>query len=76
MGLGWGLGKPLDKGFKFVFNLGLAIGAPKATLSGTGTALSTSQAQADISAQPQKINDDASKLIGLPVIKIGVGHVF
>ena len=56
--------------------LGLAIGSPKATLSGTGTALSTSQAQADIAAQQQKINDDASKLIGLPVIKIGVGYVF
>jgi hypothetical protein len=54
----------------------LAIGSPKATLSGTGTALSTSQAQADIAAQQQKINDDASKLIGLPVIKIGVGYVF
>jgi hypothetical protein len=56
--------------------LGLAIGSPKATLSGTGTALSTAQAQADIAAQQQKINDDASKLIGLPVIKIGVGYVF
>jgi hypothetical protein len=60
--------------------LGLAIGSPKATLSGTGTALSTalstSQAQSDIAAQQQKINDDASKLIGLPVIKIGVGYVF
>jgi hypothetical protein len=56
--------------------LGLAIGSPKATLSGTGTALSTAQAQADIAAQQQKINDDASKLIGLPVVKIGLGYVF
>jgi len=55
---------------------GLAIGSPKATLSGTGTALSTAQAQADIAAQQQKINDDASKLIGLPVVKIGLGYVF
>jgi len=79
VGLGWGLGKPLEKGFKFVLDMGLAIGSPKATLSGTGTALSTSQAQADIAAQQQKLNDDASKLPGLPglpVIKIGLGYVF
>jgi hypothetical protein len=66
----------LDKGFKFVFDLGLAIGSPKATLSGTGAVLSQTKAQADIAAQQQKINDDASKLPGLPVIKIGVGYVF
>ena len=76
VGLGWGLGKPLEKGFKFVLDLGLAIGSPKATLSGTGTVLGTAQAQADIAAQQQKINDDASKLPGLPVVKIGLGYVF
>ena len=76
VGLGWGWGKPLEKGFKFVLDLGLAIGSPKATLSGTGTVLGTAQAQADIAAQQQKINDDASKLPGLPVVKIGLGYVF
>ena len=76
VGIGWGLGRPLERGFKFMFDLGLAIGSPTATLTGSGSTLTTTQAQSDIAKAQQKINDEASKLPGLPVIKFGVGYVF
>jgi len=76
IGIGWGLGKPLERGFKFMFDLGLAIGSPNVTLTGSGSTLTTTQAQSDISKAQQKINDELSKLPGLPVLTLGVSYVF
>lgn len=72
LGLGYST-KPKDaKGFGFVFDLGVMMQNPKATLSATGVGVT----QADIDAQLIKVQDAINKLKVFPVFGIGVSYAF
>ena len=72
LGLGYST-KPKDaKGFGFVFDLGVMLQKPTATLAATGVGVT----QADIDAQLVKVQDAIDKLKVFPVFGIGVSYSF
>ncbi len=72
LGLGYST-KPKDaKGFGFVFDLGVMMQKPTATLAATGAGVT----QADIDAQLVKVQDAIDKLKLFPVFGIGVSYSF
>jgi hypothetical protein len=76
VGIGWGHGQRGDSGWTFAFDVGVAIGDPKITLSGNEGLLSQSGAAARIEAEEQKAQDDLSSAKVLPVLKFSVGYSF
>lgn len=76
VGLGWGHGQRDEPGWTFAFDVGVAIGDPKITLTGNEGLLSQSGAAARIAAEERKAQKDVSKTKVLPVIKFSVGYAF
>jgi hypothetical protein len=61
--------------FAFVFDLGVAFGRPKISLTASGAA-SNQQLQSDLNAEIQEAQEDANKLPGYPVISLGLMYRF
>lgn len=76
LGLGWGHGQRDEPGWTFAFDVGVAIGDPKITLTGNEGLLSQRGAAARIAAEERKAQKDVSKTKVLPVIKFSVGYAF
>ena len=74
--LGIGYGHHAGKGFVFAWDIGASIGKPKATITGSGPALTGAQAQADIAAEQAKIQKDLNKIPIVPQISLAVGYRF
>lgn len=72
IGLGYS-SRPKDaKGFGFVFDLGVMVQTPKATLSATGAGV----VQSDIDAQQVKMQESVDKLKNMPVLGLGISYSF
>lgn len=76
VGIGWGHGRVSEPGWTFALDLGVSIGKPKVTLTGSGGLLAQSGAAAAIAAEEQKVQDDLNSAKVLPVIKFAVGYQF
>lgn len=75
-GIGWGHGRHDEPGMTFAFDLGVSVGKPKVTLTGSGGLLAQSGASAAIAAEQQKVQDDLNDAKVLPVVKFSVGYQF
>lgn len=72
IGLGYST-RPKDaKGFGFVFDLGVMVQTPKASLSATGAGV----VQSDVDAQQVKMQDAADKFKNMPVLGLGFSYSF
>ncbi|MEX1166827.1 MAG: hypothetical protein WEK74_08165 [Hydrogenophaga sp.] len=76
VGIGWGHGQRGNAGWNFAFDVGVAIGDPKITLTGNNALLSQPGAAARIAAEERKAQDDVSSAKVLPVVKFSVGYSF
>ncbi|QCB45606.1 hypothetical protein [Hydrogenophaga sp. PAMC20947] len=76
VGIGWGHGQLGKPGWTFAFDVGVAIGEPKISLTGNEGLLSQPGAAARIAAEERKAQDDVSSAKVLPVLKFSVGYSF
>lgn len=76
LGLGWGHGQHNEPGWTFGLDLGVSIGKPKVTLTGSSGLLAQPGAAAAIAAEQRKVQDDLNSAKVLPVIKFSVGYQF
>lgn len=76
VGIGWGHGQRGKPGWTLAFDLGVAIGDPKITLTGNEGLLSQPGAAARIAAEESKAQKDVSSAKVLPVVKFSVGYAF
>lgn len=76
VGVGWGHGRFNQPGWTFGLDLGVSIGKPKVTLTGSGGLLAQPGASAAIAAEERKVQDDLDSAKVLPVIKVSVGYNF
>ena len=76
LGVGWGHGRFNEPGLTFALDLGVSIGKPKVTLTGSGGLLAQPGAQSAISAEQRKVQDDLNGTKVLPVVKFTVGYQF
>lgn len=76
LGVGWGHGRFNEPGLTFALDLGVSIGKPKVTLTGSGGLTSQPGAQAAIAAEQRKVQDDLNGTKVLPVVKFTVGYQF
>lgn len=75
VGLGVGTAASQHGGLAFVFDLGVAIGKPKISLSATGAA-GNALLQSDLNAQIATTQDDLNKLPVYPVLAFGLIYRF
>ena len=73
-GLGFGTAARGGR-FAFVFDLGVAFGQPKISLTASGAA-SNPQLQSDLNSEIAEAQDDLSKVPGYPVITLGLMYRF
>ncbi len=76
VGIGWGHGRHNEPGWTFAFDLGVSIGKPSVTLTGSSGLLAQPGAAAAITAEQQKVQDDLNSAKVLPVVKVSVGYQF
>lgn len=76
VGIGWGHGRHNEPGWTFAFDLGVSIGKPSVTLTGSSGLLAQPGASAAIAAERQKVQDDLDSANVLPVVKFSVGYQF
>ena len=76
VGIGWGHGRHNAPGWTFAFDVGVSIGKPSVTLTGSGGLLAQPGAAAAIAAERQKVQDDLNSAKVLPVVKVSVGYQF
>lgn len=76
VGLGWGHGRHNEPGWTFAFDLGVSIGKPSVSLTGSSGLLAQPGAAAAIAAEQQKVQDDLNSAKVLPVVKLSIGYQF
>ena len=76
VGVGWGHGRFNEPGWTFGLDLGVSIGKPKVSLTGSGGLLAQPGASAAIAAEERKVQDDLNSARVLPVVKVSVGSQF
>jgi hypothetical protein len=81
LGVGWGLGKLKEKGFKVGFDLGAGFGSLKSSLKASdglknAAANVGKDITADLAAEEKKLNDQLNKVNFFPVIKLSLGYAF
>lgn len=76
VGVGWGHGRHNEPGLTFSLDLGVSIGKPKVSLTGSGGLLAQPGARAAIAAEERKVQDDLNDAGVLPVVKFTVGYQF
>ena len=76
VGIGWGHGQRGAPGWSFAFDVGVAIGEAKISLTGNDGLLSQPGAAARIAAEERRAQEDVSSAKVLPVIKASLGYSF
>jgi hypothetical protein len=76
LGIGYGRGPQVQKGWNVAFDLGIALGKPKVSGSVRGPLLSSQVSQADIDRELADIRDDADKIKGIPQLSLAVSYRF
>ncbi len=74
LGIGWGHGMG-DRGWRFAFDVGAAIGKPKVNVTTRGQ-LSQPAAQADVDRETQELRDGVGAVKVLPQVMFSVGYSF
>lgn len=73
--LGIGYGHSVSKGLGMFFDVGVAYGKPKASLTAS-QGLATAAGDANIEAEKRKVQDDLDKVKLWPVVKVGLSYAF
>ena len=76
LGIGWGHGRTNEPGWTFAFDVGVSIGKPSVSLTGSGGLLAQPGAAAAIAAEQQKVQDDLNSARVLPSAKLSIGYQF
>lgn len=80
LGIGWGLGG-IDKGLSFMADLGVAYGKPRSQLDASPSlrakiGAAGLNADNELAASRQQLQDDVAKYSFYPVLRIGVAYKF
>ncbi len=75
LGIGWGHNMQRDKGWRFAFDVGAAIGKPKVSVITRGQ-LSQAAAQADVDRETQELRDGVGAVKMLPQVMFSIGYSF
>jgi hypothetical protein len=75
LGIGWGHGLQGDKGWRFAFDVGAAIGKPKVSVVTRGQ-LTQAAAQGDVDRETQELRDGVGAVKVMPQVMLSVGYSF
>lgn len=76
LGIGYGHAGMRDKGWRWLFDLGLSVGKARVSGKASGPLLSSTVAQADVERELDDIRGDVRRVKGIPQLSVGMSYRF